>query len=76
MPASVDQAVDMLHLTSRSSELFLQQPAVEQRRLLQVVVEKAAWQDGTLHEAVLGSMLRIASVRPRGEGLREVCLGR
>jgi len=28
-PAPVDQAVDMLRLTSRSSELFLQQPAAE-----------------------------------------------
>jgi hypothetical protein len=35
-------------LTSRASELFLQQPAGEQRRLLQVVVEKAAWLDGAL----------------------------
>ncbi|MGA7414548.1 MAG: recombinase family protein [Bryobacteraceae bacterium] len=47
-PAPVDQAVDMLRLTSQASELFLQQPAAEQRRLLQVVVEKAAWQDGAL----------------------------
>ncbi len=47
-PATIDQAVDMLRLTSRASELFLQQPAAEQRRLLQVVVEKAAWQDGAL----------------------------
>jgi hypothetical protein len=47
-PAPVDQAVDMLRLTSRASELFLQQPAAEQLRLLQVVVEKAAWQDGAL----------------------------
>ena len=38
----------MLRLTSRASELFLQQPAAEQRRLLQAVVEKAAWQDGEL----------------------------
>ena len=38
----------MLQLTSRASELFLQQPAVEQRRFLQLVVEKAAWQDGAL----------------------------
>ena len=44
----VDQAVDMLRLTSRASELFLQQPATEQRRLLQVVVERAAWQEGAL----------------------------
>ncbi|MBM3739604.1 MAG: recombinase family protein, partial [Acidobacteria bacterium] len=47
-PLPIDQAVDMLRLTSRASELFLQQSAAEQRRLLQVVVEKAAWQDGTL----------------------------
>jgi hypothetical protein len=47
-PAPIDQAIDMMRLTSRASELFLQQPAVEQRRLLQLVVEKAAWQDGAL----------------------------
>ena len=40
--APIDEAVDMLRLTSRASELFLQQTALEQRRLLQVVVEKAA----------------------------------
>jgi site-specific DNA recombinase len=47
-PAPGDQAIDSLQSTSRSAELFLQQPPAEQRRLLQVVVEKAAWQDGTL----------------------------
>jgi hypothetical protein len=47
-PAPIDQALDMLRLTSRASELFLQQTAAEQRRLLQVVVEKVAWQDGAL----------------------------
>jgi site-specific DNA recombinase len=46
--APIDEAVDMLRLTSRASELFVQQTALEQRRLLQVVVEKAAWQDGIL----------------------------
>src|SRR4051794_15366196 len=38
-----DQAVETLRLTSRARELFLQQPAAEQRRLLRVIVEKAAW---------------------------------
>jgi hypothetical protein len=38
----------MLRLTSRASELFLQQNGGEQRRLLQSVVEKAAWKDGAL----------------------------
>jgi hypothetical protein len=47
-PVPVDQAIDMVRLTSRASELFLQQPAVEQRRLLRSVVEKAAWKDGAL----------------------------
>jgi hypothetical protein len=39
--APVDQAIDMLRLTSRASELFLQQPGSEQRRLLQTMVEKS-----------------------------------
>jgi len=47
-PIPVDQAVNMMGLMSRASELFLQQPAAEQRRLLQVVVEEAAWKDGIL----------------------------
>ena len=51
-PAPVDQAVDMLRLTSRAGESFLQQPAAKQRRLLQGVVEKAAWRDGTLRDPV------------------------
>lgn len=38
----------MLRLTSRASELFLVQPPPEQRRLLQLVVEKAAWHHGGL----------------------------
>jgi hypothetical protein len=51
-PAPVDQAIDMLRLTSRASELFLEQPAAEQRRLLRTVVEKATWKGGVLHTAL------------------------
>jgi site-specific DNA recombinase len=51
-PAPVDQAIDTLRLTSRASKLFLQQPAIEQRRLLQTVVEKAAWKNGVLQAAL------------------------
>lgn len=47
-PAPVDQAINIMQLTSRACELFTQQPAAEQRQLLQVVIEKAAWQDGSL----------------------------
>ncbi len=47
-PVPIDQAVDLIRLTSRASELFLRQPAAEQRRFLQLVVEKATWQEGAL----------------------------
>jgi len=52
-PAPLDQAIDMLRLTSRASELFLQQSATEQRRLLQTVVKKASWKDGSLQTCLL-----------------------
>jgi hypothetical protein len=42
----------MLRLTSRASELFLQQSAAEQRRLLKTVLEKAAWKDRRLQTAL------------------------
>ena len=48
----IDPAVDMLRLTSRASELFLEQPATEQRRFLGTVVEKATWQDGALQTSL------------------------
>ena len=47
-PVPIDQAIDMMGLMSRASELFLEQSAAEKRRLLAVVVDKAAWKDGTL----------------------------
>jgi len=47
-PAPIGDTVGLLAVTSKACELFLQQPAAEQRRLLQVVVESAAWQDGAL----------------------------
>jgi site-specific DNA recombinase len=47
-PTPLDEAVDMLRLTSRASELFVQQPAAEQRRLVGILLESAAWQDGEL----------------------------
>jgi len=50
--AIFQQAIDTLRLTSRASELFLQQPAFEQRRLLRTVVEKATWKEGALQTAL------------------------
>jgi hypothetical protein len=37
-----------LSLTSRACELFEQQTSSEQRRLLQLLIQNAAWQDGKL----------------------------
>ena len=48
----VSTRISKSSLTSSASELFLQQPAAEQRRLLQVVVEKAAWQEGELRTSL------------------------
>ena len=52
-PAPIDQAVDMLRLTSQACGLFLQQPATEQRRLLQTLIKDAAWKDGALRTTLL-----------------------
>lgn len=38
----------MLRLTSRASELFLEQPPAEQRCLLQTMIETASWKNGEL----------------------------
>jgi site-specific DNA recombinase len=47
-PMPVDQAVDMLRLTSQACRLFLQQPPTEQRRLLRTLIKDAAWKGGEL----------------------------
>ncbi len=52
-PAPVEQAIDMMRLTSRAAELFLQQTGAEQRRLLQVVIKNAIWQDGELRTSLV-----------------------
>lgn len=46
--APVPEALDMVVLTSRASELFLDQAASEQRKLLELVTQDARWQDGEL----------------------------
>jgi hypothetical protein len=40
------------------------QNAAEQRRLLQVVVEKAAWQDGTLRTTLFETVRSLAPFEP------------
>jgi len=74
-PAPVDQAIDMLRLTSRASELFLLQPPAEQRRLINFLIDKAAWQNGMLQTTLFEpfEILRHSnreSRRKRGRGVR------
>ncbi len=47
-PAPVEEAIDIMSSLSRAAEFFLEQPGAEQRRLLQVIMEKAAWKDRML----------------------------
>jgi site-specific DNA recombinase len=47
-PAPVAEAIDVLRLTSRACELFEQQSPTAQRRLLDLIIKDAAWQEGKL----------------------------
>ena len=42
------QGLDLRAVVGRMAQLFAQQPASEQRRLLQLLVERAAWKNGAL----------------------------
>ena len=44
----VTEALDIMALTSKAAELFLQQSAAEQRRLLHLVLREATWKAGEL----------------------------
>ena len=44
----VSQAVDLITLTAKVADLFLQQPAAEQRKLLRLVLEASTWKGGEL----------------------------
>ena len=46
--APAREALDLMGLTSRACELFLEQPSVEQRKLVGLITQKATWQDGEL----------------------------
>jgi hypothetical protein len=51
-PAPIEEAIDGLRLTSRACQLFLQQSATEQRRLLQMLVKSATWEAGALRTSL------------------------
>ena len=47
-PAPVEDAINLMDLTSRAAELFLMQSAPEKQRFLRLVLKSATWQDGRL----------------------------
>jgi site-specific DNA recombinase len=48
----ISQAVDVVALTSKGAQLFLEQPAAEQRKLLHLVLETASWKGGELRTSL------------------------
>lgn len=46
--AAIEQRISLETLTCRMAELFLHQSAAEQRKLLHVVLNEAAWKQGEL----------------------------
>ncbi len=51
--APIEEAVDLVTLTSQSCHLFLAQAATEQRRLLTTILERATWKNGRLAVVLL-----------------------
>jgi len=47
-PAPVQDALDLMDLTSRAADLFLTQPTAEKQHFLKLVLKSATWQDGRL----------------------------
>ena len=45
---AVSEAVDLMALTSRAADLFLEQDGSEQRKLLHLVLQEASWKGGEL----------------------------
>ena len=63
-PAPIDYAVDMLRLTNWTQQGHSCMTSRRQRRLLQVVVEKAAWQDGALRTTLFEPFRDLAPFEP------------
>ncbi len=45
---AISEAVDLMALTSRAADLFLEQDGAEQRKLLRLVLQEASWKGGEL----------------------------
>ena len=44
----VSEAIDLVAVTSRAADLFLEQPGTEQRKLLRLLLKQASWKGGEL----------------------------
>jgi hypothetical protein len=47
-PAPVEEALNLMDVTSRAADLFSVQPAHEQQRFLRLVLKNASWKGGEL----------------------------
>lgn len=67
-PAS--EAIDLMAVTSGAAERFLQQPAAEQRRLLNLIVKDASWKAGGLRMSLREpfEQLRVSNSASRAKG--------
>ena len=49
---SASEAVDLMKLTSRAADLFLEQVGAEQRKLIHIVLKEASWKAGELRTSL------------------------
>jgi hypothetical protein len=54
--APVSEAVDLMTLTSKTTELFQVQPGREQRQLLNLILKEASWKGGGVADVVPGAV--------------------
>jgi len=47
-PTPIQDAIDLMDVTSRAADFFLTQPTHEKQRFLRLVLRTAIWQDGML----------------------------
>jgi hypothetical protein len=61
----VSQAMDLIALTAKAADVFLEQTAAEQRKLLRLVLEDATWKGGEVADVVSRTIFAIKTFEPR-----------
>jgi site-specific DNA recombinase len=63
----ISQAVDLIAITAKAADLFLERGAAEQRKLLRLVLDGATWQGGELRMSFREpfSQLRLSNLESR-----------